>query len=59
MNCHKTPKSKAIPLEEMVGRTVESIRWSRCSAWAGDYPMVTLYFTDGTHHGFVLPLEED
>lgn len=44
-----------VELEDVVGKTIRAIRHTTVEGAYGKEPIVTLYFTDGTCHGFVLP----
>lgn len=52
-------KYEVASLAEIVGKTVEAVERSTIDSEYGEEPLVSLYFTDGTTHGFVLPREED
>lgn len=46
-----------IALEDVVGRTVAAIYRTEVKGAYGDEPCITLVFTDGTQHGFVIPVD--
>jgi hypothetical protein len=50
---------KAVPLEAMVGKTVEAIARDTAPGACGRDRVVRLLFSDGTQHGFVVPDDED
>jgi len=44
--------------EELIGKTIASIRWGKVPSEYGEDDCVYLVFTDGTEHGFVLPTDD-
>lgn len=49
---------RKVPLSEIVGKTVESVRSSYVMGAYGREPMTVIRFTDGTRHAFVHPSED-
>lgn len=59
MQIQQKPSKPGIRLDEMVGRTVAAVEEGTIEGQYGDEPTITLRFTDGTFHTFVLPIDED
>jgi hypothetical protein len=51
---------RTIGLDELAGKTIEGVTQSRTGQDAfGRKPLTTLYFTDGTRHGFLHPAPDE
>ncbi len=50
----KVEKDAGIAFDDMVGRTIARLEHGTTEGAYGDEPTVTLHFTDGTCHTFVL-----
>ena len=48
---------KEVALDAIVGKTIQGIAWTTVEGESGSEPCVTLFFSDNTRHGFVLPRE--
>lgn len=48
---------KEVALDAIVGKTIQGIAWTTVEGENGSEPCVTLFFSDSTRHGFVLPRE--
>ena len=46
-----------VALDAIVGKTIQGIAWTTVEGENGSEPCVTLFFSDSTRHGFVLPRE--
>ena len=62
MVSHKTiPKNISDDSNEkmLIGKTISNITREIIEQDYGDHTVITLIFTDGTKHGFVLPIDEE
>lgn len=55
----KGVRYRHVSLEEILGKTIESIATDKVDAAYGPEPCIMVYFTDGTKHGFVLPADDE
>lgn len=43
--------------EALIGKTVSNVTYGEVDGAFGPEPLVILHFTDGSQHGFVLPVQ--
>jgi hypothetical protein len=55
----KKGKYEPTTLQNLVGKTIEAVEQSMIDGNYGKELCVTIYFTDKTQHGFVLPKDEE